>query len=815
MKNGMGREAWLRASRRAASPLSSSQDHKPWNTKEIAAACRADQRTVQTWLARREPQEPNAQNLSLLLALFYGGRPTSKQRDAFYTAARNQEEFRRLRATGAIWDLKARGSPYRGIASPLTDQDAAIFFGRDTQIAMLTDKVRAHRCVFVAGASGTGKSSLVWAGLIPNLVNQNAIAGSRTWSWVRITPSAAPTAALAHALATGLCAVPDIERRIHAPGDEVARLVQDLLAKRPRTAELLLFIDQFEELFTLVHDSDRRARFINALSNLLQTRRVRIVATIRAEFIGHCTNSEDFGEQFARWLSDGTFWLTAPGPDSLREMVWGPAQRARLTFDEGLVDQIVADTGAKPGNLPLMAFALERLFDTSDTSRRMTRRAYDAFGGVSGAITKRASEVFQTLVASLPDDAEEALWSVFRDLVEVDEDSGAAVRRRIALPLAPPDGPARHLIDAFVRARLLVRDAESISGRGSARSPTLEVAHEALLRSWPQLAHWIEARRSHFVLRQRLARDSSEWAKRGRAPSHLWSDERALEAAAMVRELGHELASVELEFLGPVEAKEMQRRIEHDPLTHEQRAMIGVRLALLGDPRPGVGLRADGMPDICWLSVRGPMGNVQRSVLDGPWIAKYPITYAQYRAFVDDPEGYANPLWWAELERAYTEPGGQFPAYANHPAINVLWCEAVAFCRWLSARTRTTIRLPTEREWQQAATGGNKWIYPWGNRWRDDAANTETSKLNRLVAVGIYPHGASPIGALDMAGNVWEWCLNEFGNPDNVTLKGRANRATSGGSWNSALQDVSANHAGGYDFAYRNLNGGFRVLREP
>jgi formylglycine-generating enzyme required for sulfatase activity len=260
----------------------------------------------------------------------------------------------------------------------------------------------------------------------------------------------------------------------------------------------------------------------------------------------------------------------------------------------------------------------------------------------------------------------------------------------------------------------------------------------------------------------------------------------------------------------------MLRRIELGSTTHEGRATIGVRLALLSDQWPGVGLRPDGLPDILWLGISQPrrLKCAARGEYEF-WVAKYPVTYAQYRAFVDASDGFANPVWWTDLDRGYTEPGDQFPVYGNHPAVNVLWCEAVAFCRWLGALTGAAIRLPTESEWRLAATGGHKRVYPWGSRWREDAANTDRGKLNRSVAVGLYPRGASPTGAMDMAGNVWEWCLNELGSAGNVTTTGRLSRATLGGSWNSVLQDVVVDHSGGYDFKYRNLNTGFRVIRAP
>ena len=111
------------------------------------------------------------------------------------------------------------------------------------------------------------------------------------------------------------------------------------------------------------------------------------------------------------------------------------------------------------------------------------------------------------------------------------------------------------------------------------------------------------------------------------------------------------------------------------------------------------------------------------------------------------------------------------------------WYDAVAYCRWLSKRLGYKIELPTEWEWQQAATGGDKAnACPWGRDWDSERANTSKSGLSRTTAVGLYPQGASPVGALDMSGNVEEWCLNEYGNPKNVAVSGDERRVVRGGS---------------------------------
>jgi hypothetical protein len=216
------------------------------------------------------------------------------------------------------------------------------------------------------------------------------------------------------------------------------------------------------------------------------------------------------------------------------------------------------------------------------------------------------------------------------------------------------------------------------------------------------------------------------------------------------------------------------------------RAEGGRRLSERGDTRPGVGLRPDGLPDIAWCEI--PAGafimgsdevndnNPKRTVnLPAFWIAKYPITHQQFQAFIDAEDGFRNNTWWQELAERNTKPGEQAFKFWNHPRENVSWYEAVAFCRWLSTKLGYAITLPAEEQWEKAARGTDRRIYPWGSAYIPGYANIDETYdgtgpyyLRQTTAVGLYPQGVSPYGALDVGGNVWEWCLNEYFNPEVV-----------------------------------------------
>ena len=265
----------------------------------------------------------------------------------------------------------------------------------------------------------------------------------------------------------------------------------------------------------------------------------------------------------------------------------------------------------------------------------------------------------------------------------------------------------------------------------------------------------------------------------------------------------------------------MIEKLKSETLSHRDRLRIGRELAELGDPRPGVGLRPDGLPDIVWIPIPG--GRITLEEVDHVFkvkpfrMAKYLVTNSQFEAFLTADGGYKNKEWWNGIARIGAAHTPSWPE-ANAPRESVSWFEAVAFCRWLSQKTRSTIRLPFEWEWQQAATGGDpRCEYPWAG-WDEVRCNSDKSLLRRTTAVGMYPRGATKQGVMDMAGNLWEWCLNRDGNPaapesrDINNTGGR--RVLRGGSWKGRPVDlrVSNRSWNNADFQFGGI--GFRLVQD-
>lgn len=256
--------------------------------------------------------------------------------------------------------------------------------------------------------------------------------------------------------------------------------------------------------------------------------------------------------------------------------------------------------------------------------------------------------------------------------------------------------------------------------------------------------------------------------------------------------------------------------MEHYPNPHERHAISTALAWLDWDNRPGIGLDANGLPDIDWVEIpagefifseKGELGK-QTLYLPSYQMSRYPVTNAQFRAF-EQAGGYETDEWWEGLRKPDSAPN-HWKTESNRPAERVSWYDAVAYCRWLSVQTGKAVRLPTEQEWEKAARGTDGREYPWGNEFKPECCNAE-NKLGETSAVGIYPNGQSPDGLLDMSGNVWEWCLNRYDKPAVIEpdLSGTL-RVLRGGSWDydgrycrSAYRGYIASDGRSRDFGFR------------
>ena len=413
---------------------------------------------------------------------------------------------------------KEKGSPFRGLA-PFEAEHAAVFFGRDRIIDEARRRLAAAETatpfLLIVGASGSGKSSLARAGLIPRLTTPGIVASVDVWRVAIMKPSEGQAGAIASLAAALFAALPELAQSDYPAVDALADNLRrgGAAAVRPITAALLraaeaerqerrsdeplrpvlvLLVDQMEELFAQAVNDDERASFAGDLKELLETGQVWIIATLRADFYELLLKQATLKELKE---SGASLDLGPPGAVELAEMVRAPAAAAGLVFETlpvkgALDDRLLADAKTAE-SLPLLQFTLRELYEQraeTDDETRLTHAAYDALGGLQGAIAAEAERA----VAGLPAGAVETLPRLLRQLAEPARDSRALTLREVAQDEVSAEPAEAALVGALLAARIL------IARKDAAGHPTLRLAHDAVLTSWPQAAAAAQASRDFY-----------------------------------------------------------------------------------------------------------------------------------------------------------------------------------------------------------------------------------------------------------------------------------------------------------------------------
>jgi WD40 repeat protein/transcriptional regulator with XRE-family HTH domain len=348
-------------------------------------------------------------------------------------------------------------NPYKGLQA-FGEDDSADFFGREALVTRLLARLAPpKRFLAVIGPSGSGKSSVVRAGLVPALRHSRP-----SWRAALITP-----------------------------GTRSVETLDTALARSPN----LLVVDQFEELWALCPYESERARFLERLLALHSAPYGPLmVVTLRADFYDRPLRYHAFGTL----LREHTEVVLPLAPDEIARAVARPAEHAGLSVEPALVAVCIADVEQRPGALPLLQYALTELFE-QHTESSLTLADYRALGGIAGALAGRAEELFAALEA----DQQAIVRQVFLRLVQPGE-GGETTRRRALLGELPGGEDAAHLVELFTRHRLLTLDGAETSG-------IAELAHEALIDGWTRLHEWVETYRDELRTHRRLAQAASDW----------------------------------------------------------------------------------------------------------------------------------------------------------------------------------------------------------------------------------------------------------------------------------------------------------------
>ncbi|MCB8944258.1 MAG: hypothetical protein H6658_10930 [Ardenticatenaceae bacterium] len=505
--------------------------------------------------------------------------------------------------------------PYKGLDF-FDEDDADQFFGREVLTADLLAHLQQNSFLAVIGASGSGKSSLVRAGLLPSLKGRKALAEgvrlpaqSPHWLYRVLTPTDRPLQALAQSLVTAVQppASPqftqEIQQRLadlrallqqnqaahvmplvaqleqtlsqaQRPTATVAELQQalaqdaqtltrqiDALLLANNAPRLLLYVDQFEELFTQCKEEKARQAFVDNLLTAVHAHRpLTVLITLRADFYAQCAQHDGLRQM----ISQQQAYIGAMNLDELRQAIVRPAEFLGWQFDEGLVDMIVDDVEGEPGALPLLSHALLETWKRRQFAT-MTLAGYVSAGGIRGAIAETADKVLDSLTP-----AQQAITRrIFLRLTEIG-DGTQDTRRRARLQELTQQASAavNEVLEKLVAARLVIKAAE-----------TAEVAHEALIREWPTLRQWLDESREGLLLHRALSKATETWLATGQDAGMLYRGARLAQAQQWAQENGAELSADERLFLQTSQAVIDAEIREKEEAQRREAALLRLSLA--------------------------------------------------------------------------------------------------------------------------------------------------------------------------------------------------------------------------------------------
>ncbi len=433
-------------------------------------------------------------------------------------------------------------SPYPGLA-PFQEADADRFFGRARDVVKLVARIRDQALIGVVGPSGVGKSSFVRAGLVPALK-----ASGESWEVFTLRPGRDPLAGLASLLQPiTTSSSSDLATKMAEHDALVARLRAEpgylgtLLRSRARQKEgrILLFIDQLEELYTLVHDEGERAAFTACLAGAADDAAtpLRVVVSMRSDFLDRAAESQRFMDDLMR----GLVFLAPPDRKGLREALTQPIEMVGYRFEsESMLEHMLDALETTPGALPLLQFAAAKLWDSRDRqSKLLSQASYEAMGGVTGALAAHADQV----LSELSPEGQRLARSVFQHLV-TPERTRAVVDVTELLRLSANPTDVQRLVDQLVQARLLV-----VQTRGEAEGPAVEIVHESLIEGWPRLRRWLDESQEDAAFVAQLRAAAKQWHDKGRPNGLLWRGEAMEEARWWYERSPRELPVRESQFL--------------------------------------------------------------------------------------------------------------------------------------------------------------------------------------------------------------------------------------------------------------------------
>lgn len=712
-------------------------------------------------------------------------------------------------------------SPYPGLLW-FDEEYAPLFFGRDREVDAVLAKMNEPegRVLIISGTSGSGKSSLVAAGVWRALLKEERLPGSAKWVWLRIQlgDGKSPWDSLAWGLKQALGKVstrPD-ELANELAGHKTA-MGKLLALQLAQGQELVLFIDQLEELFTQGFKDEDIKSFLDQLlaTACEKAHRLRVVATVRSEFMARLEESESVLQIFNAGYN---YHLGPVSPRILQEMIEKPAQATGYDFEPGLVEDMLHEAAQEPGSLPLVAYALKELFERR-RARTFTHHAYQTIGGVAGAIGAHAKSVQDKIREETGSKTDEVLPSIFQTLANIQKEEGVPTRNHQLVSGFPPN--LRKVVDLLVKERLL-----RTAGEGEAA--TVSISHEKLFEAWPALQEYVRTHHKMLMDRTLLESRARKWMEMGKpwfsglASGREYKDFRGagmtdtaltkeyLRASRRATWIQTGVIGVLILLVGGIGA--WLWREGQQGLTVEQAVLRAASKLTSIHVMPAMETVAGGTFRQGDTHGKGNQAEqpVHTVAIKGFAIGKFEVTFEEYERFALATDRL--PL-----------PNDQSWGRGRRPVINVSWENARAYAAWLSQQTGKRYRLPTEAEWEYAARSGGKeevWV---GTSKEEELDQYAVFRAERTAVVG----GKKPnsLGLYDLSGNVYEWvedCWhnNYTGAPTDGSAWLEADggdckvRVFRGGSWLTGPGNLRASGRTGYGPGNRYDLLGFRLVQD-
>lgn len=464
-------------------------------------------------ILKQRPDLPPAVNNVIQRATALDARKRYPDALSFYQDLQQAfSQHRRTHSTMApiISDDDILPNPYKGLRA-FQETDAQNFFGREALVQRMVNRLKEshadyHRFLTVVGPSGSGKSSVVKAGLLPAM-RQGIMENSENWFYDDFVPGPQPFRELENTLISLATDPPEnLLQQLRDDPTALSRIIPRLLPDPD--SELFLVIDQFEEIFTLGEQEEDVNRFLDSLYYAVTApdSRLRLVITIRADFYDRPLLQPRLSDM----VRERTEVVVPLSPAELEKVIVEPARRAGVRIDSGLVAAIIAEIKEQPGALPLLQYTLSELFEHR-RDNVITPEVYRDLGGVRGSLARRADQLYK----EMDDDERESVRQLFLRLITLGE--GTEDTRRRALmeeittlrdndPSSDDTAIMRRVVDKLGAVRLITFDRDPVT-----RSPTVEVAHEAIIREWQRLRDWLDESRNDVRMQRTLSGLANEW----------------------------------------------------------------------------------------------------------------------------------------------------------------------------------------------------------------------------------------------------------------------------------------------------------------